>query len=58
VGAIVRFAEAIGSKLIAEGIEHAEEAAVLKRLGVEFGQGYLYAKPMPVADAVKHLKKG
>lgn len=58
VGAIVRFAEAIGCKVVAEGIEYAEEASVLKRLGVEFGQGFLYAKPMPVADAVKHLKKG
>lgn len=58
VGAMVRFAEAIGSKLIAEGIENEEEAAVLKRLGVEYGQGYHFAKPMPMADAIKHLKKG
>ena len=56
VGAMVRFAEAIGAKLIAEGIEHAEEAEVLKRLGVEYGQGYYYAKPMSVADAGNHLK--
>ena len=57
VGAMVRFAEAIGSKLIAEGIEHAEEAEVLKKLGVEFGQGYYFAKPMPVEDAAKYLKR-
>ena len=57
VGAMVRFAEAIGSKLIAEGIEYDAEAQVLKDLGVEYGQGYLYAKPMPIADAVRHLKK-
>ena len=57
VGAMVRFAEAIGSKLIAEGIEHEEEAAVLKKLGVEYGQGYYFAKPMPVEDAVRYLKK-
>lgn len=58
VGAMVKFAEAIGSKLIAEGIEYAEEAEVLRRLGVEYGQGYYYAKPMPVDEAVKYLKKG
>ena len=57
VGAMVRFAEAIGSKLIAEGVEYAEEAEVLKKLGVEYGQGYFYAKPMPVEDAVKYLKR-
>ena len=58
VGAMVRFAEAIGAKLIAEGIENAEEAAVLKRLGVEFGQGFHYARPMPVDEAVNYLKSG
>ena len=58
VGAMVRFSEAIGSKLIAEGVEHAEEAEVLKKLGVEYAQGYYFGKPMPVEDAVKHLKKG
>lgn len=58
VGAMVKFAAAIGSKLIAEGIEYAEEAEVLRRLGVEYGQGYHYAKPMPVEDALKLLKKG
>lgn len=57
VGAMVRFADAIGSKLIAEGIEHREEAQVLQDLGVEYGQGYHYAKPMPIAEAVRHLKK-
>lgn len=57
VGAMVRFAEAIGSKLIAEGVEYAEEAEVLKKLGVEYGQGYYYAKPMPVEEAVKYLKR-
>ena len=57
VGAMVRFSEAIGSKLIAEGVEHAEEAEVLKKLGVEYAQGYYFGKPMPVEGAVKHLKK-
>lgn len=57
VGAMVRFSEAIGSKLIAEGVEHAEEAEVLKKLGVEFAQGYYFGKPMPVEDTAKHLKK-
>ncbi|QZD92850.1 EAL domain-containing protein [Qipengyuania xiapuensis] len=58
VGAMVKFAEAIGSKLIAEGIEYPEEAEVLRRLGVEYGQGFHYAKPMAVEDARKLLKKG
>jgi EAL domain-containing protein (putative c-di-GMP-specific phosphodiesterase class I) len=54
---MVRFAEAIGSKLIAEGIECPAEATVLQDLGVEYGQGYLYAKPMPIQEAVRYLKR-
>lgn len=47
-GAMVGFASEIGAKLIAEGIETAEEQAVLADLGVDFGQGYLFGKPAPV----------
>ena len=35
-------------RLIAEGIETEEEAATLRALGVEFGQGYLFGRPGPV----------
>lgn len=53
--AMVRFAAAIGSKLVAEGIECAEEAATLSDLGVDYGQGYYFARPMPVDEAARHL---
>ena len=49
---------ALARGLIAEGIEYEEEAEVLRRLGVEYGQGFFYAKPMSVEDAAKYLKKG
>ena len=35
--------------VIAEGIETAEEEAMLKDIGVDCGQGYLYAKPQPIS---------
>lgn len=47
-GAMVGFASDIGAKLVAEGIESAEEQAVLVDLGVDYGQGYLFGKPSPV----------
>jgi len=43
------FARAAGCTLVAEGIETGEEADMVRRLGVELGQGYLYGKPGPVA---------
>lgn len=44
---LVVFAEEIGSVMVAEGIETAEELEVLKQLGVHFGQGYYLARPGP-----------
>jgi EAL domain-containing protein (putative c-di-GMP-specific phosphodiesterase class I)/DNA-binding response OmpR family regulator len=43
------FAFKTGCRLIAEGVESDGEADVLRRLGVEYGQGYLFGKPAPVA---------
>ena len=54
-GAMVGFAAEIGASLVAEGIECAQEATTLHRLGVTHGQGWHYAKPMPVVRAQRHL---
>ena len=54
-GAMVRFAAEIDAVLVAEGIECAEEAQALARLGVTYGQGWHYAKPMPVVNAQRHM---
>jgi EAL domain-containing protein (putative c-di-GMP-specific phosphodiesterase class I) len=53
--AMVQFARDIGAKLIAEGIETEEERAVMQDLGVDYGQGYLFARPLPVVAAQQHL---
>ena len=39
------FASKTGCRLIAEGIESRGEAEVLQRLGIEFGQGFLFGRP-------------
>jgi EAL domain-containing protein (putative c-di-GMP-specific phosphodiesterase class I)/CheY-like chemotaxis protein len=43
------FALRSGCHLIAEGVESEGEAAALQLLGVEFAQGYLFGRPVPVA---------
>lgn len=48
VSALVYFAIKTGSELIAEGIETKSEAAVLRDLGISFGQGYLFGRPQPI----------
>ena len=40
----------LNMKVVAEGIEDTEVFATLRQLGCDIGQGYLFAKPMPVND--------
>lgn len=50
VKTIVNLARNLGLKLVAEGIETAEQLDTLKRLGCESGQGYYFAAPMNFAE--------
>lgn len=54
-GAMVDFSARIGAVIVAEGIERIEEAKVLRDLGITFGQGYLFSKPMPLVAAHQHM---
>ena len=49
VAGLEYFALRSGCRLIAEGVESEDEASVLRRLGVEFAQGYLFGRPEPIA---------
>ncbi len=48
VRALTRLCTDLKIRLIAEGIEVAEEAEVCLRLGCHFGQGYFFGRPKPV----------
>lgn len=43
---LVSIARNLGIKVVAEGIETPEQAVLLKELGCDFGQGYLFARPV------------
>jgi sensor c-di-GMP phosphodiesterase-like protein len=53
---IVQMAKALGLSVVAEGIETTEQAEILKEMGVEWGQGWLYAKDMPFAELRQFLQ--
>ena len=50
---MVELANFVGAKVIAETIETEPEAQMMRDIGVEFGQGWLYGRPgaLPGATA-------
>ncbi|RVT88133.1 putative bifunctional diguanylate cyclase/phosphodiesterase [Inhella crocodyli] len=50
VRAIAGMARALKLTVVAEGVETAEQAALLKMLDCDYGQGWLFGKPQPAPD--------
>jgi diguanylate cyclase (GGDEF)-like protein/PAS domain S-box-containing protein len=48
--AIIVMAHKLGIKVIAEGVETKTQNQLLKDFGCDYGQGYLYSKPVPASD--------
>jgi diguanylate cyclase (GGDEF)-like protein len=55
VQAIVTLAQQLGLRVVAEGVETPEELEVLRRLGCDLVQGYLFSRPMSVEDCDQFL---
>lgn len=55
--AIVSMAHALGMAVVAEGVETAEQLALLQQLGCNEVQGYLIARPMDAGAMVEVLSK-
>ena len=51
----VEMVRAIGAKVIAEGVETAEQADFLREVGCDLAQGYYFARPLSTADFEKLL---
>jgi diguanylate cyclase (GGDEF)-like protein/PAS domain S-box-containing protein len=52
---ILALTEVLGIDAVAEGVETAEQLAVLRGLGCEFGQGYLFSRAVPAEAAESFL---
>jgi len=54
VRTIIELARVLGMNVVAEGIETRKQYELLQQLGCRFGQGFLFARPMPV-EAITQL---
>lgn len=56
VRTIVELARVLSMDVVAEGIETPEQYRLLRQMGCRYGQGYLFAKPMPAEDVTDLLR--
>jgi diguanylate cyclase (GGDEF)-like protein len=57
VKAIINLAHSLGLDVIAEGIETKDQFEILKSLGCEYGQGYLFAQPLNSVDVISTVQR-
>ena len=58
VSAIASLAGALELSIVAEGVETVEHSRFLRELGCAFGQGFVFARPMPAAELEAVVRHG
>jgi EAL domain-containing protein (putative c-di-GMP-specific phosphodiesterase class I) len=53
ISALIFFARETGCDIIAEGVETEGQVDILTELGVHKAQGYVFSRPIPLADAAR-----
>jgi len=58
VRALVELAKNLSIEVVAEGVENEAQRSFLMGIGCGYGQGFLFSKPLQMADATEWLRKG
>ncbi len=54
---LINMIKKLGFNVLAEGVETAEQVALLKNAGCRFAQGFYYARPMPINEFLEFLDR-
>ena len=54
---IIAMARALGLEVVAEGIEDSAQADYLREQGVDYGQGWLFGRPVPAVELAQFLTR-
>jgi diguanylate cyclase (GGDEF)-like protein len=57
VTSTIELAHSMGLRVVAEGVENVEAWNLLRRLGCDFAQGYLIAKPLPAEEVTPFIRE-
>jgi sensor c-di-GMP phosphodiesterase-like protein len=57
IGHVIDMAKSLQLDIVAEGIESEHQADWLIDHAVEYGQGYLYSRPLPCAEFLDYSHK-
>jgi len=57
LSSIVSLAHGLKREIVIEGVENEDDARHARELGCEFAQGFHYAPPLPLADALNYIAR-
>jgi EAL domain-containing protein (putative c-di-GMP-specific phosphodiesterase class I) len=57
IESIIKMAHHLQLSVTAEGVESEAQSRILRKLGCDLGQGYLFGRPTPAENAVEMIKR-
>ncbi len=56
VDAIIQMSHRLKMKVVAEGVEQAQQVDILRKMNCDIIQGYYYSKPLPLNDLIEFME--